>query len=97
MVGRYNMKRYIKSSNVDEEYRGYILRWYENSGVYQISKPRPYDDQEYYWAQADELDGEWKIVYKRCIVKRLEVDDWHDVIDELEIMNNDIKPKMVHW
>lgn len=74
------------------EYKGYTLR--ESNGSFYPSKPRPYDDADYYYASSlDKVN--WVIGYngkRHASIKG----DFRDVVDYLERLNKNIEPIMCH-
>lgn len=74
------------------EYKGYILR--ESNSLKYPFKARPYDDADYYYAKS--VDGvHWIIGYKgKCHMNMN--GNFEDVVDLLERLNKNIKPKMSH-
>ena len=73
---------------------GYVMKHYQN-GAQQVSKPRPYDDAEYYWAVVDNDDN--FTVIKCGKVINIEVyEELTDISDFLEMINSTIKPRIVH-
>lgn len=79
-----------------EDYKGYKLSYYPKyDNRYQISKPRPYDDADYYWAYTYDKEN-WRVVFKGKLVKQFK-GNFKEVVDFIEEKNKDIKPKMMHW
>lgn len=92
-------------------YGGYRLNAYQPNGrkeVLQPFKPRPYDEQEYYWAISEDTDDinwddalavdycrAWKIFYKGNIHTAM-LGNFKDIVDELNDLNRDIKPNMCY-
>lgn len=77
---------------------GYFLKEY-STGVKQITKPRPYDDAEYWWARYDEARKSWGICKSsmcRKYISEDDIDSLDDVVEELEMLNSIISPKMIH-
>lgn len=74
----------------------YYYAEYSN-GAKQITKSRPYDDADYYYAIYK--DGKWLICKKGKVFKTInedDVDSLEDIAEELEMVNGGIAPKMVH-
>lgn len=85
-----------------QEYKGYKLNYYpkceeypNHDNRYQTSKPRAYDDAEYYWAYSYDKKN-WIIVYKNKQIQGF-VGSFEQVVDLIEERNRDIKSKIVHW
>lgn len=77
---------------------GYFLNEY-TSGAISITRPRPYDDADYYWAHWDEPRKSWAICKSSMVVKYISEDDIDgpdDIAEELEMVNAGIEPKMMH-
>lgn len=81
---------------------GYRLLAYGN-GTRVIRKPHPYDDAEYYYAFSSD-NKTWTICrwvesqqlksFKNILEE--DIDSLDDIVDELEMINAGIEPKMVH-
>jgi len=76
-----------------EEYKGYILR--NRNGMLYTSKPRPYDDADYFWARSED-ERHWKVIRKGRVIRNF-VGCFEMVVDYLEYNNKSIKPIMVHY
>ena len=75
-----------------EGYKGYTLR--ESNGSFYPSKPRPYDVSDYYYASSLDCTS-WTIGYKGKFHSSIN-GNFHDVVDCLEKLNKNIKPRMCH-
>ena len=81
---------------------GYYYAEYSN-GAKQITKSRPYDDADYYYALLK--NRKWLICKAGKIFKTIdeaefdqldEIEFMNELVDELEMVNSVIKPKMMH-
>lgn len=75
-----------------EKYKGYELCI--TNGIYHPFKARPYDDADYYYAKSTN-GTQWTIGYKGKHHMSIR-GHFHDVVDLLEKLNKDIKPRMCH-
>ena len=74
------------------EDKGYVLK--ESNGIKYPFKARPYDDADYYYANS--TDGTyWTIGYKGKRHSNIN-GQFEDVVNLLESLNKDIRPKMCH-
>ena len=77
-----------------ETVKGYELRYSSDYG-YHVTKPRPYDDADYYWAASE--DGvHWRIIIG-CKVHEKFKGEFPDLVERLEELNVAIKPRMLHY
>ncbi len=76
-----------------DEYKRYSLRSVD--GKYYPFKARPYDDAEYYFATSYDNCKTWTIGYNGHPVDIFE-GDFYAVVDRLEELNKNIKPKIIH-
>lgn len=81
---------------------GYFYAEY-NSGAKQITKARPYDDADYYYALR--RNNKWLICKSGKIFKTIdqdefdyldEIDFMNKIADELEMVNSNIRPRMMY-
>ena len=75
---------------------GYYMAKYSD-GAANITKSRPYDDAEYYYAVFK--NDQWLICKSGKVFKRIDEEDLeslNDIVDELEMVNAQIKPKIDH-
>jgi len=74
-----------------ETIRGYKLRF---SNGYQVTKPRPYDDADYYWAAGEDY-GHWEIIINGKVHEEF-LGEFADLVERLEELNAAIQPRMLH-
>ena len=67
---------------------GYILR------NCQVTKSRPYDDNEYYWA-IKTATGKAQIIKSGKIVDEIAFEDVNEIADFLKMINSTISPIIV--
>ena len=77
-----------------ETIRGYKLRFSNGYNGYQVTKPRPYDDAQYYWATSE--DGvHWRIILGGKVQGEFK-GEFADLVERLEELNAAIQPRMLH-
>ena len=86
----------------EPSYKKHTLRHYPKSdqhpnwdGKYIPKKPRPYDDAEYWWAYSYDMLN-WYVIFKGECRKELQ-GTFEEIVDLLEEINKNIKPKIYHW
>lgn len=83
----------VKEISRDDLVHGYHISKYDDNTA-QITKSRPYDDAEYYWAKL--RDGAWYIIFKGKRVDTMAVDSEPDqVANKLAELNKDIDPRII--
>lgn len=76
-----------------ENYRGYRLS--ESNGKLYPFKARPYDDADYYYAVSQDGGNSWIVAHCGKRIKTV-CCDFCGVVDTLEELNANIKPRMCH-
>ena len=76
-----------------ETVKGYELRYSGDNG-YQVTKPRPYDDADYYWAAGVDY-GHWDIIINGKVHEEF-LGEFADLVERLEELNVAIQPRMLH-
>ena len=77
-----------------ETVKGYELKYSDNKG-YQVTKPRPYDDANYYWATGVDY-GYWYIIINRMVYEEF-LGEFEDLVERLEELNATIQPRILHY
>lgn len=86
----------LTRTHTEELNYGYHCAQYSN-GARQIDKARPYDDADYFYALFDK--GSWNICKNGRVLKsisEMDIDDLNDIVDELEMLNSTISPRMMY-
>lgn len=76
-----------------ETVKGYKLRYFDDKG-YQVTKPRPYDDADYYWAAGVDY-GHWDIIINGKVHEEF-LGEFADLVERLEELNAAIQPRILH-
>ncbi len=91
----------MKESSNKETHKGYSLNFYpkcdmypKHDNKYQLFKPRPYDDADYYNAYSyDKMN--WTIIYKGKKVQQF-AGTFEEVVDLVEERNKNIRARIIH-